>query len=168
MRRLRAWFLRLAGLFNKERRDRELAEEIESHLEIHMEDNLRRGMTPEEARREALIKLGGIEQTKESYRDRRGLPMLETLMQDLHFGVRMLHKNPGFTAVAVLTLALGIGANTAIFIVVDAALLKSLPVRDPEQLYLIAHAGERGVIEEVNNFPFFEQVRDHNQSFAGL
>src|SRR5947199_10818932 len=136
MRRLRAWFLRLAGLFNKERRDRELAEEIESHLQMHIEDNLRRGMPSEEARREALIKLGGIEQTKESYRDRRGLPMLETLMQDLRFCARMFWKNPGFTAVAVLTLALGIGADTAIFSLIDAALLKSLPVRDPEQLYL--------------------------------
>ena len=105
MRRLRVWFLRLAGLFNKERRDRELAEEIESHLAMHMEDNLRRGMTPEEARREALIKLGGMEQTKESYRERRGLPMLETLMQVLRFCARMFWKNPGFTAVAVITLA---------------------------------------------------------------
>src|SRR5213596_1325739 len=162
MRKLREWILRFGGLFNKQRKDRDLDDEIESHLQMHIEDNLRRGMTPEEARREALIKLGGIEQTKESYRDRQGLPMLETLMQDLRFGVRMLHKNPGFTAVAVLTLALGIGANTAIFSLIDAALLKSLPVRDPEQLYLIAHAGERGVIEEVNNFPFFEQLRDHN------
>ena len=88
-------------------------------------------------------------------------------MNDLKFAFRQLLKNPGFTAVAVLTLALGIGANTAIFSVVDVALLKWLPVRNPEQLYLIAHAGERGVIE-VNNFPFFEHLRDHNQSFAGL
>ncbi|PYU90777.1 MAG: hypothetical protein DMG08_16940, partial [Acidobacteria bacterium] len=79
MRGLRAWFLRLVGLFNKERRDRELAQEIESHLQMHIEDNLRTGMGTEEARREALIKLGGIEQTKESYRDRRGLPLLEHL-----------------------------------------------------------------------------------------
>src|SRR6266540_6411703 len=134
MRQLRVCFLRLAGLFNTEGRDRELAEELESHLQMHMEDNLRRGMTPEEARREALLKLGGIEQTKESYRDRRGLPMLETLMQDLRFGVRMLYKNPGFTAVAVLTLTLGIGANTAIFTVINTLLLRSLPVKNPKEL----------------------------------
>src|SRR6266508_6721466 len=137
MRRLRAWFLRLAGLFNKERREREVAEELESHLQMHMEDNLRRGMTPEEARREALIKLGGIEQTKESYRDRRGLPMLETLMQDLRFSVRMLCKNPGFTAAAVLTLALGIGACTAIFSLINAALLRALPFPDSDRLVVL-------------------------------
>jgi predicted permease len=91
----------------------------------------------------------------------------DEMFQDLRYGARMLLKHKGFTLVAVLSLALGIGANTAVFSLIDAALLKSLPVRDPEQLYLIAHAGERGVTE-VNNFPFFEQLRDHNQSFAGL
>ena len=89
------------------------------------------------------------------------------MIQDLRFGVRMLFKHKIFTTVTVLSLALGIGANTAIFSLIDTALLKSLPVRDPEQLYLVAHAGERGVTE-ANNFPFFEQLRDHNQSFAGL
>ena len=88
-------------------------------------------------------------------------------MNDLRYSFRQLMNNPGFTAVAVLTLALGIGANTAIFSVVDVTLLKWLPVRNPEQLYLIAHAGVRGVTE-VNNFPFFEQLRDHNQSFSDL
>ena len=89
MRGLRACFARFGGLFGKERRDRELADELEAHLQMQIDDNVHAGMTPEEARRQALIQLGGVEQTKEHYRDRRGLPWLETLLQDVRFGLRM-------------------------------------------------------------------------------
>jgi predicted permease len=133
-RTLRAWWLRLGEVLLTHRRDVELSAEIESHLQLQIDDNLRAGMSPVEARRIAHIKLGGTEQVKESYRDRRGIPMLESVIQDVRFGLRVLFKNPGFTAVAALTLAFAIGANSALFSVVDAVLLKSLPYPDPHNL----------------------------------
>ncbi len=138
MRALRAWLRRLGGLFGKQRRDREFAEELESHLQMHVDDNLRAGMSPKEARRQAFIKLGGVEQTKENYRERRGLPWLETLIRDVRYGLRMLAKAPALTFILMFTLALGIGVNSAVFSVVNGFLLRPLPVPHPEQLVVLA------------------------------
>ena len=146
MRALRAWLLRLWGMFRREPGDAELSEELASHLQMHIDDNLRREMNPQEARRQALMKLGGVAQTEESYRERRGLPMLEVLLQDLQFGARMLRKSPGFTAIAVITLALGIAVNATMFSLVSAILLRRPPGREPERV---------AVVTAVNPTPLF-------------
>jgi len=134
VRQVRAWLVRLAGVFRREQRDAELSAELESHLKLHIEDNLRAGLPSDEARREALLKLGGIEQTKQAYRERRGLPLLEEVSQDLRYALRMLSMRPGFAATVVLTLALGIGATTAVFSAVDRVLFRSLPYPHDERL----------------------------------
>ncbi|HEV7506266.1 MAG TPA: ABC transporter permease [Thermoanaerobaculia bacterium] len=157
----------MSGMFHRERRDRELAEELESHLALHVEDNLRAGMTPEAARRDAVLKLGGVESVKEQVRERRGIPVLEHLAQDLRFGVRMLRKDLSFTAIAVLTLALGIGANTAIFSVVNAVLLRPLPFPQAENLVLVwATRADRS--EDVASYPNFEDWKAHGRSFESM
>jgi predicted permease len=111
-----------------------MMEEIESNLQMHIDDNLRAGMTPEQARRNAVMKLGGIEMTKQAYRERGTLPFLENFLQDLRFTGRQLRKNPGFTGAAILVLALGLCASVAIFAFVDAALIKPLPYQSPSRL----------------------------------
>ncbi|MGH9734816.1 MAG: ADOP family duplicated permease [Candidatus Acidiferrales bacterium] len=139
IRLFRAWLLRLAGLFRKHRRDRELDAEIESNLALHIDDNLRAGMTPAEARRQALLKFGSVESAKESYRDRRGIPFLETTWQDVRFALRMLRKSPGFAVVAILTIALGIGSTSAVFSVVDRILFRSLPYPNAGRLVSLGY-----------------------------
>ena len=170
MRGLRGWILRWAGFFQRERRDRELAAELESHLQMHMDDNVRRGMNPAEARRRALIQLGGVEQTKEIYRDRRGIPVLEHLLQDIRFAIRILAKTPAITVIALLSLALGIGANTAIFSLIDAVLLRQLPVQKPEELVQVLQASPGSVDDTIPSFtnPIWEKLRDRQDVFLGV
>jgi predicted permease len=141
MRSLRAALLRVRSLFSGERQDRELTDEIESHIQLHVDDNIRAGMTPAEARRRAVLALGGVEQAKEQYRDRRGLPWLEALLQDLRFGARMLRKQKTFTAVAVATLAIGFGPPIAIFTLANWMVLRPVPGVRETGAVAIYHTG---------------------------
>jgi hypothetical protein len=113
MKRLRAWILRLAGILPNEQRERALADEIEGHLQLHIDDNIRSGMTPEQARRDAILKLGGVESAKQVYRERSTIPFLEHLLLDVRFAIRQLRKSLGFTFTAIFMLALGICASVA-------------------------------------------------------
>ena len=167
MRALRAWLVRLGAMFRREPRDRKLNEELESHLQMYIADNVRAGMTKEEARRQALIKLGGIAATKEMYRERRGLPLLDTLVQDVRYGVRVLGKSRGFTLVAVATLALGIGVNTAIFTAFDALVLRPRPVKEPERLVSVFRTSP-GESRSGVSYPDYIYFRDHSKSFSEL
>src|SRR5215470_6167812 len=167
MSSLRSIVFRLGGLFRKQQLDRELDAELASHCDLHAADNLRAGMSPSEARRQALLKLGGIEQTKENYRDARGFPFLDSVLQDLRFAIRTLRRSPAFTSVAILTLALGIGANTAIFSVFYGVLLRPLPYPHPEQIVHLLEMNARGGQMAFSD-PNFEDIRDESRSLQAL
>jgi predicted permease len=158
--------LRLRSLFRWAQADQELDDELRDHLERKTEEYVAQGMRQEEAHRRARLDLGGIEQTKEKCRDARRVNWIQDLIQDLHFGLRMLRKSPGFTAVAVLTLGLGIGVNTAMFSVVNAVLLRPLSYKDSDQLVqLIEHDQRRGIDFDWVSFPNFHDWAEQSKAF---
>src|SRR5260370_3816358 len=151
-------FLRSGGL------DREFDEELESHMAMLVEDNVRRGMSPEQAQRAARLELGGRTQLREAHRAARGLPWLETFFQDVHYALRALRRNPGFTAIAVLTLALGIGVNTAVFTAYNAIALRPVQAKEPNRLVQIGRSDRNASF----SYPDYLWYRDHNRTLSGL
>ncbi len=150
-----SWWRRL---LQRGRVERQLEAELRDHLERLADDYRRSGLSEQEARRKARLEFGGLEQVKEDCRDARGTRWLEEIAQDLRYGLRLLRQSPAFTLVAVASLALGIGANSAIFALVDGVLLKTLPVREPERLVLLDDGSWTN--------PIWEQVRDRQLQFS--
>ena len=163
--------LRLRSLFRKDRAELDLSDELQFHLQSQIDEYVAQGMDPREARHAAFRSLGGVEQIKEECRDSRRVNLTDSLLQDIRFGLRVLCKSPGFALVAVLTLALGIGANTAIFSLMDQVLLQLLPAKHPEQLVLVAERGTRFGDSWGDNdisYPMYRDFRDGNQVFSGM
>jgi predicted permease len=165
MRSLRRFFNRVVNLTTRGAQDERLREEIAEHIALQTEENLRAGLSPVEARRQAMLKFGGVEAMKQDYRAERGLPFIENLMRDVRFALRLLRKSPGFTAVAVLTLALGIGANATVFSVMNALILRPLNVPEAERLYQLFRGKDKAGNQ---SFPDYLDLRDRNRSFDDL
>src|SRR5690242_3175765 len=161
--------LRLRSLFRKQRVESELSDELRFHLGKLMEGNVANGMSAEEARYAALREFGGMEQMKQECRDSWGVRIVSELGQDIRYGLRQLRRNPGFTAVGILTLALGTGANTAIISVVDAVLLRPLPYPHPDQLILIFDVPLKrpDALSRISYRDFME-IRQQNRMFSQM
>jgi predicted permease len=167
--------LRLRALLFRRRMDEELQEELQFHIEMQARKNQRHGSDAAEAKREARLQFGSVVVATEQCREQRGISSVETLAKDLRYAIRILRKSPGFTIIAVLTLALGIGANTAIFSVIDSVLLSNLPVKDPQQLVFLTHPDEQGLEigfgdgdRDFLTYPEFRELERNNQVFSGL
>jgi hypothetical protein len=176
MRTLRKLLKQLSSWARIEQDERRLQAEIEEHLALQTAENLRAGLSPAEARRQAVLKFGAVESIRESYRDQKGLPFMETLLQDTRYALRRLRKAPAFTSTTVLTLALGIGATTSIFTLVYAVLLKSLAVANPGELYRLGKEARccyfGGYSQEKEfslvSYDLYKHFRDNTKSFAEL
>ncbi len=165
----REWVNRLRSFFRKDPLDRELNEELASHMQLAVDENVARGMDAEEARRQALIRFGGVQQAREQQREARGLPWLDVLMQDLRYTLRMLKRDKGFAVVAILILALGIGANVAVFSVVNTILLRPLPFHNPQRLVrLVDLTGKSGESSMTYSADAFDVLRAQNHSYEDV
>ena len=165
--RVREWCERTLGLIRGRQSDPDLEAEVAAHIEMAVADNMRSGMSPEEARRVAMLRFGSQLSAKEQVGDQRGLPWLESLLIDASYALRGMRKSPGFTGAVVLTLTLGIGANTAIFSLVETVMLRHLPVRDPERLFLMESVGSN-LPDGAPPYPCFELLREQTQAFEGM
>jgi predicted permease len=154
MRSLRAWLLRLGGVFRGARDETDFEAQIQADIDLHVEDAIRSGMSPEEARRQALVKFGGLDAAREAMRDRRGLPFLETLVRDIAHALRVLARNKGWSAVAIASLALGVGATTSVFSVANALLLRKMPITDPDGIVTLRWEGQNRAMTSFNDYGF--------------
>ena len=169
MRYIRALLARVAGIFTKDRVDADLREELEAHLEMATAENIRRGMSPDEARRQAILESGGVTQAAEAVRSQRGLPSVESIAADIKYAARTLRRSPAFTAIVAITLALGIGANTAIFSVVRGVLLKPLPHRDGDRLMYLRQSADGPGGENLGfSVPEVRELRQGAPSLGGI
>jgi predicted permease len=168
MQALRVFAARIKALFGRENLDRDFDEELQSHVDLLVDDNLKRGMTPENARREALLALGGVTAARQLHRDTRGLPAWDSFSQDVRYAFRTLGREPGFFAVAVLIIGLGIGATTAMFSVLNPILLQQLPFREPERLVRVSNTGSGGLSSVTSRASNLRDWRRLNESFEDL